>query len=265
MPPAIRSPMAGDRRPTLASTAPPVSGVFGSIIKTTNVDKILQLDLLATDFYRDAAHTTYLYYNPLRHHEHRWRSISALASRSISTTPRRIDSCARGGRANVLQRAVRRRRDARARSLRRHANQAGTSIARRRRGHRLQRDAAAGQSCAQSRRRRRRDAVASRPGFWNGSLNAEWSTEAAVSPTHSLKLADADPLRSEEWRTFADPIAAGAGRTLTLRWFWQYDTDDEFHARLRLSTDEASGVDLTNPSLVFNFAASGAVRRFRGL
>ena len=41
-----------------------VSGVFGSIIKTTNVDKILQLDLLATDFYRDAAHSTYLYYNP---------------------------------------------------------------------------------------------------------------------------------------------------------------------------------------------------------
>ena len=41
-----------------------VSGVFGSIIKTTNVDKILQLDLLATDFYRDTAHSTYLYYNP---------------------------------------------------------------------------------------------------------------------------------------------------------------------------------------------------------
>ena len=42
-----------------------VSGVFGSIIKTTNVDKILQLDLLATDTYHDTAHSTYLYYNPL--------------------------------------------------------------------------------------------------------------------------------------------------------------------------------------------------------
>ena len=31
------------------------TGVFGSIIKTTNVEKILQLDLLATDFYRDEA------------------------------------------------------------------------------------------------------------------------------------------------------------------------------------------------------------------
>ncbi|MCH7752060.1 MAG: hypothetical protein IH898_07900, partial [Planctomycetes bacterium] len=40
-------------------------GVFGSIIKTTNVDEILQLDLLATDFYHDAAYPTYLYYNPL--------------------------------------------------------------------------------------------------------------------------------------------------------------------------------------------------------
>ena len=42
-----------------------VTGVFGSIIKTTNVEKILQLDLLATDFYHDAAYPTYLYYNPL--------------------------------------------------------------------------------------------------------------------------------------------------------------------------------------------------------
>ncbi len=41
-----------------------VSGVFGSIIKTTNVEKILQLDLLATDFYHDTAHGTFLYYNP---------------------------------------------------------------------------------------------------------------------------------------------------------------------------------------------------------
>jgi hypothetical protein len=34
------------------------TGVLGSVIKTTNVEKILQLDLLATDFYRDAAHST---------------------------------------------------------------------------------------------------------------------------------------------------------------------------------------------------------------
>jgi hypothetical protein len=39
-------------------------GIFGSIIRETNVEKILQLDCLATDFYRDAAYPTFLYYNP---------------------------------------------------------------------------------------------------------------------------------------------------------------------------------------------------------
>ncbi|MBN2347806.1 MAG: hypothetical protein JXJ22_03150 [Bacteroidales bacterium] len=39
-------------------------GIFGSIIRETNVDKILQLNCLATDFYRKPAYPTYLYYNP---------------------------------------------------------------------------------------------------------------------------------------------------------------------------------------------------------
>jgi hypothetical protein len=39
-------------------------GIFGSIIQKTNVEGILQLNLLATDFYRDEAYPTYLYYNP---------------------------------------------------------------------------------------------------------------------------------------------------------------------------------------------------------
>ncbi len=39
-------------------------GIFGSIIRETNVEKILQLNCLATDFYREAAYPTYLYYNP---------------------------------------------------------------------------------------------------------------------------------------------------------------------------------------------------------
>jgi hypothetical protein len=42
-----------------------LSGVFGAIVQPTNVPQILQLDLLATDFYRDQAHPTFLYYNPL--------------------------------------------------------------------------------------------------------------------------------------------------------------------------------------------------------
>ena len=39
-------------------------GIFGSIISKTNVRGILKLDLLATDFYREKAFPSYLYYNP---------------------------------------------------------------------------------------------------------------------------------------------------------------------------------------------------------
>lgn len=39
-------------------------GIAGSIISRTNVKNILQLDLLATDFYKDEAYPSYLYYNP---------------------------------------------------------------------------------------------------------------------------------------------------------------------------------------------------------
>ncbi len=40
------------------------AGVFGAIISRTNVEGILQLDLLATDYFRGPAYPTYLYYNP---------------------------------------------------------------------------------------------------------------------------------------------------------------------------------------------------------
>ena len=39
-------------------------GIFGSIIRETNVAGILQLNLLATDFFSDKTYPTYLYYNP---------------------------------------------------------------------------------------------------------------------------------------------------------------------------------------------------------
>jgi hypothetical protein len=39
-------------------------GILGAIIEPTDVSKILRLDLLATDYYRDEAYPTYLYYNP---------------------------------------------------------------------------------------------------------------------------------------------------------------------------------------------------------
>ena len=39
-------------------------GIFGSIIRETNVEKVLQLNCLATDFYSKPAYPTYLYFNP---------------------------------------------------------------------------------------------------------------------------------------------------------------------------------------------------------
>jgi len=39
-------------------------GIAGAIISKTNVANILQLDLLATDFYRNEAFPSFLYYNP---------------------------------------------------------------------------------------------------------------------------------------------------------------------------------------------------------
>ncbi len=39
-------------------------GIFGAIIHRTSVEKILMLDCLATDFFRDTAYPTYLLFNP---------------------------------------------------------------------------------------------------------------------------------------------------------------------------------------------------------
>jgi hypothetical protein len=39
-------------------------GIFGGLIQTTDVEGILQLDLLKTDFFKDKAFPTYLVYNP---------------------------------------------------------------------------------------------------------------------------------------------------------------------------------------------------------
>lgn len=39
-------------------------GIAGSIILKTSVENILQLNLLATDFYKEKAYPSYLYYNP---------------------------------------------------------------------------------------------------------------------------------------------------------------------------------------------------------
>jgi len=39
-------------------------GIFGAIVRKTNVDKIIQINCNATDFYQEESFPTYLYYNP---------------------------------------------------------------------------------------------------------------------------------------------------------------------------------------------------------
>jgi hypothetical protein len=39
-------------------------GIFGGIIDTTNIEGILKLDVLKTDYYHDTAYPTFLFYNP---------------------------------------------------------------------------------------------------------------------------------------------------------------------------------------------------------
>ena len=104
----------------------------------------------------------------------------------------------------------------------------------------------------------------SRPASWHYSSNAQWSAEESLSPSHSLQIADADPNGSEEWRSYATEIPAGEQRELQLRWFWNYDIapGEEFQGRLRLSSDVVSGLDLTNPSLEYNFVVSGTSSDF---
>ncbi|KAA2243907.1 hypothetical protein F0L74_14245 [Chitinophaga agrisoli] len=70
----LRAPVAQGDGPLWAPGNPDVSqfsvygsghvGIFGSIIRATNVPGILQLNLLATDFFREDAYPSYLYYNP---------------------------------------------------------------------------------------------------------------------------------------------------------------------------------------------------------
>jgi hypothetical protein len=233
------------------------TGVFGSIIKTTSVEKILQLDLLATDSFRGAAHPTFLYYNP--HTTAKSVGIDLGEAQLYDLYDAAANRfLARGASGQTVFDVP--------------ADEAVTLVL----------IPAGGRQAFDGRRMLVDDVVVdynsamlpgnlvrnadidvasatngSRPGFWHGSSNAEWSTEAAVSPTHSLKLGDDDALRSEEWRSFAAAVPAGIERTLQLRWFWDYDTADEFHARLRLSTNAVSGVDLTNPSATYDFVVSG--------
>lgn len=56
-------------------------GIFGSIIDTTNVEAILRLDLLKTDYYHNPAYPGYLYYNP--HEQSKMVEIQTEESKDI--------------------------------------------------------------------------------------------------------------------------------------------------------------------------------------
>jgi hypothetical protein len=223
----------------------------------------LQVDLLATDFYRAAAHPTYLYYNPY-------------------ATPQSVAIELGTGQFDLYD-AVSNRFLAR--------NATGQSF------FTVPQDNAvqlvlvpAGGAETRDRRKLLVGGVvidynatllpdnlvrnpdvdtptlgsATAPSFWHRSTNATWSKTVALSPTHSLELVDNSATRSEEWRTYAGAIPEGENRTLDLRWFWKYNigAGDEFRARLRLSTDASNGVDLTNPTVTLDFTISGTVNDF---
>ena len=238
-------------------------GAFGSIIKTTNVDKILQLDLLATDFYRDAAHSTYLYYNPLA-------TTKAVAINLASGTYDLYDAVsnrylARGATSQAYFNVP--------------ADEAvmlvlvpsgGTET---HAGRRLLVDGVVidyNATLLPDNLVRNPDVDAaisnnpSRPSFWHYSSYATWSDDEALSPTHSLELVDTSATAFEEWRSYATDVPAGEDRSFKLRWFWKYDVaaGDEFRARLRLSNDNVTSLDLTNPLTELNFTVSGAATDF---
>jgi hypothetical protein len=105
---------------------------------------------------------------------------------------------------------------------------------------------------------------ANHPAYWHYSTNAKWAADTALSPSHSLELIDNNAASSEEWRNYATAVPAGTNRSLELRWFWKHDiaTGSEFHARLRLSNDDATSVDLTNPLLEYDFSVTGTSADF---
>ena len=236
-----------------------VSGVFGSVIKTTNVDKILQLDLLATDFYRDTAHGTYLYYNPL-------------------ATTQSVAIHLGNGSSFDLYDAVSNRYVARAATSQTYfdvpADEAvmlvlvpsgGTET---RQGRHLLVDGVVidyNATLLPNNLIRNPDVDAphannsQRPAAWHYSSDASWSAEQALSPNHSLELIDDDMNGADEWRSYATELPEGEDRSLQVRWFWKYDIEpgDEFRARLRLSEDAVTSLDLTNPSAELNFTVSG--------
>jgi hypothetical protein len=239
------------------------TGALGSVVRTTNVDKILQLDLLATDFYRGAAHRTYLYYNPFQADQAvsidvgsgQFDLYDAVANRFISRSvtgqtafnvPKDNavmlvlvpsgGTATMAGRQLVVDNVV----------IDYNATLLPDNLV-------ANPDVDSPQLGS-----------ATAPSFWLRSTNATWSDDVTLSPTHSLELNDTNAAGSEEWRSYAAAIPVGLNRTLDLRWFWKYTiaAGEQFRGRLRLSSDELAGPNLINPTVEVEFPISGSADEF---
>ncbi len=241
-----------------------VSGVFGSIIKSTNVEKILQLDLLATDFYRDTAHPTYLYYNPLTTTQAVEIDLGATGTFDLyDAVANRFVARGVGGKTTFAVPA-----DDAVMLVLVPAGGSETRVGRRLLVDNVVIDYNATILPGNLVRNPDVDSAvssgAARPSDWHYSAGATWSSDEALSPTHSLELVDQSTGAAEEWRSYATAVPEGEDRSLQVRWFWKYaiEPGSEFRARLRLSADDVTSLDLTNSLAEFNFTVAGVAGGF---
>ncbi len=236
------------------------AGIFGAIIRETDQQQILQLDLLATDSFRNDAYPTYLYYNPFNTKKSVQVDVGAapvdlydaVSNRFIARDVAGVSSISIPRDQAVILVEVP------AGSI---AQRVGRQLVAN--GMVIDFDAALlpGNLLGNPDVDQAHASNPSRPAGWHYSLNAAWSDDVAQSPTHSLELTDNSTSRFEEWRSYATAVTGegDTGRSLALRWFWQYDIapGQEFRARVRVSTSPVLGLDLVGDITEYNFVITG--------
>ncbi len=236
------------------------AGVFGSIISETNQLQILKLDLLATDSFSNGAHPTSLYYNPFNAHKSVQVDVGAapidlydaVSNRFIARDVTGVSSFTIPQDQAVILVEV-------------PAGGAAQRVGRQLlvNGVVIDFDAALLPDNLLQNPDVDQAHVSNttRPAGWHYSTNAAWSDGITQSPTHSLELTDSSLVQAEEWRSYATAIPddGDTGRSLALRWFWQYDIapGHEFRARVRVSSSPVFGLDLIGDITEYNFTITG--------